>query len=183
MGFEPTQLLTVQSLAAWQRWRDDPNRHTYWLSGKAPVACNHDTVGLLGYDGNGHVVSGCSTSGIAFKIPGRVADSPLVGCGVYADDAIGAASATGDGDIMTNYCTSFHIVMLMGQGVPVQQACESVMSHMLHADARAGQAQAAVIAIDSRGNVGAAQMRADSKFQYGVWRDGRAALNDAKAIL
>jgi len=183
MGFEPTQLLTPQSLAAWQKWRDDPHRQTYWLDGKAPVPCNHDTVGLLGYDGSGHVVSGCSTSGIAFKLPGRVADSPLVGCGVYADDSIGAASATGDGDIMTNYCTSFHIVMLMGQGHSPQAACEEVMTRMLHGDPRAAQAQAAVIAIDNRGNVGGAQMRADSHFQYGVWRDGSAQLHDAKAIL
>lgn len=183
LGFEPTQLLTPQSLEAWMKWKSDPHRHTYWLSGKEPRQwVNHDTVGLLGYDGRGHVVSGCSTSGLAWKIPGRVADSPLVGCGLYADDNIGAASATGDGDVMSNYCTSFMIVMLMGRGLSPQQACEECLVHMARTDPRSKQIQAAVIAIDNRGRVGAAQMREDSHFQYGVWRDGTSTLHVAKAL-
>lgn len=81
---------------------------------------NHDTIGMVATDGKGHVVAGCSTSGLAFKIPGRVGDSPLVGCGVYADDNVGAASATGDGDLMTNYCTSISIVHLMERGASLR---------------------------------------------------------------
>lgn len=183
MGFQSTQLLTPKSLAAWEAWKRDPNRQTYWLKGHGPKRyVNHDTVGLLGYDGKGHVVSGCSTSGLAFKIPGRVADSPLVGCGLYADDNIGAASATGDGDVMTNYCTSFFIVMLMGQGHSPQSACEACLRHMAKTDPESTRIQAGVIAINNRGEVGAAQMRKDSHFQFGVWRNGKAALHDAPAI-
>jgi len=111
MGFEPQTLLTPKSLQKWQEWKDNPHHQTFWLSPE-----NHDTIGMVGTDGKGHVVSGCSTSGLAFKIPGRVGDSPLVGCGVYADDNVGAASATGDGDLMTNYCTSASIVHLMAHG-------------------------------------------------------------------
>lgn len=183
MGFERTQLLTPQSLEAWMKWKSDPHRRTYWLNGAQPGrAPNHDTVGLLGYDGRGHLAAGCSTSGVAFKIPGRVADSPIVGCGLYADDNAGAASATGDGDVMTNYCTSFFIVMLMAQGHSAQEACEACLHHMVKGDPKAKEIQAAVIAIDKRGRVGAASMRADSHFQYGVWRNGTSTLNLAKAL-
>jgi N4-(beta-N-acetylglucosaminyl)-L-asparaginase len=183
MGFDRTQLLTPQSLEAWIKWKSDPHRHTYWLSGAQPKrAPNHDTVGLLGYDGHGRVAAGCSTSGLAFKIPGRVADSPLVGCGLYADDNAGAAAATGDGDVMTNYCTSFFIVMLMAQGRSAQDACEACLQHMAKSDPNSKDIQAAVIAIDKHGRVGAASMRADSHFQYGVWRDGSSALRLAKAL-
>jgi N4-(beta-N-acetylglucosaminyl)-L-asparaginase len=114
--------------------------------------------------------------------PARVADSPLVGCGLYADDNLGAAGATGDGDVMTNYCTSFLIVMLMGCGLSPQEACEECLRHMARTDPGAKFIQAAVIAIDNRGRTGAASMRADSRFQYGVWRDGSSTLHDAKAL-
>lgn len=183
MGFERTQLLTPQSLAAWMKWKSDPHRQTYWLSGAQPKgAPNHDTVGLLGYDGHGHVVAGCSTSGLAFKIPGRVADSPLVGCGLYADDNAGAAAATGDGDVMTNYCTSFFIVMLMAQGHSAQDACEACLQHMAKSDPHSKDIQAGVIAIDKHGRVGAASMRSSDRFQYGVWRDGSSKLHLAKVL-
>ena len=125
MGFEPQTLLTPQSLQKWLDWKADPNRKTFWVTPQ-----NHDTIGMVATDGKGHVVSGCSTSGLAFKIPGRVGDSPLVGCGVYADDNVGAASATGDGDMMTNYCTSISIVHLMARGASPQDACmESAEAH------------------------------------------------------
>lgn len=182
-GFDRTQLLTPQSLEAWIKWRSDPHRHTYWLPGARPErAPNHDTVGLLGYDGYGHVAAGCSTSGLAFKIPGRVADSPLVGCGLYADDNAGAAAATGDGDVMTNYCTSFFIVTLMAQGHSAQDACEACLQHMAKSDSRSKEIQAAVIAIDKHGRVGAASMRASDRFQYGVWRAGGSTLNTAISL-
>ncbi len=184
MGFKETNLLTPDARAAWEAWKRDPHHQTYWLPGHSPTSkVNHDTVGLLGYDGKGHVAAGCSTSGVAWKIPGRVADSSLVGSGLYADDNVGAASATGDGDVMTNYCLSFSIVMLMGRGLSPQQACEDSLRHMARTDPMSSQVQAAVIAIDNRGNVGSAQMRADSQFHYGVWRDGKSTLHAAPAII
>lgn len=184
MGFTSTDLLTPQSRAAWEAWKRDPHHQTYWLPGRSPAGKGtHDTVGMLGYDGKGHVVAGCSTSGLAWKIPGRVADSPLIGCGLYADDNVGAASATGDGDQMTNYCLSFFVVMLMGQGLSPQRACEESLRHMARTDSKTTALQAAVIAVSNRGAVGAAQMRSDSHFQYGVWRNGTSELHDAAAIV
>ena len=176
MGFQPQQLLTAKSLDAWIKWKNTPNHQKFWIYGN-----HHYTIGMLGADG-AHVVSGCSTSGLAWKIPGRVADSPLVGCGVFADDNAGAASATGDGDVMANYCTSARIVFNMERGMHPQDACEEVLRHMTRVNAATKDAQAAVIAITPRGEIGAAAMNSKGHFQYALWRDGVSALNDSTVL-
>ena len=178
MGFEPQTLLTPQSLQAWQAWKANPHRDTYWVSPE-----NHDTIGMVATDGKGHVVSGCSTSGIAFKIPGRVGDSPLVGCGIYADDNVGAASATGDGDMMTNYCTSVSIVHMMARGASPQDACMDLLKHMVKTDAKNRDAEVAVIAINARGEVGAASMNEGFHLKYALWRSGDSQLLDSVKLI
>jgi N4-(beta-N-acetylglucosaminyl)-L-asparaginase len=170
MGFKPQQLLTPESLQRWLEWKADSKRQTFWLN----RTDNHDTIGMVGIDGKGRVVSGCSTSGLAWKIPGRVGDSPLVGCGVYADDSVGAASATGDGDLMTNYCTSVSIVHTMARGASPQEACAELLQHMVKTDAANRSAEAAVIAINARGEIGAASMQKGFHLKYAVWREGES---------
>ena len=176
-GFHPEQLLTPESLKKWQEWKANPKRESFWL--KPPA--NHDTIGFVAADGKGHVASGCSTSGLAWKIPGRVGDSPLVGCGVYADDRVGAASATGNGDLMTNYCTSVSIVHTMARGAAPQDACVELMNHIARTDPRNKEEFICVIAIDPQGRVGAAQMNKSSRFQYALWRGGESRLIEAVA--
>ena len=178
MGFHSEQLLTPESLKKWMDWKADPKRQVFWLN---PTE-NHDTIGMVATDGKGHVISGCSTSGAAWKIPGRVGDSPLIGCGVYADDNVGAASATGDGDLMTNYCTSVSIVHIMARGASPQQACEELLKHMAATDPRNQTADACVIAINNKGEVGAASMRSGYRFQYALLRDGKSQVLDAVAV-
>jgi L-asparaginase/N4-(beta-N-acetylglucosaminyl)-L-asparaginase len=178
MGFEPQTLLTPQSLQKWQEWKADPHRVTFWLTPE-----NHDTIGMVGTDGKGHVVAGCSTSGLAFKIPGRVGDSPLVGCGVYADDNVGAASATGDGDLMTNYCTSLSIVHLMARGASPQDACMDLLKHMVKTDAQNKNAQVAVIAINTRGEIGAACMNDAFHLKYAEWRNDQSQLLESVKLI
>ena len=178
MGFQPMQLLTPQSLEAWLKWKGTPNHPTYWI-GKN----NHDTVGMCATDGNGHVAAGCSTSGIAWKIPGRVADSPLVGSGYFAEDAAGAASATGNGDVMSNYLTSAYIVGRMRDGMHPQAACEDVMRYIARSAPNVHTDMYCVIAIDPRGEVGAASINAKQQLTYAVWRNGSATLMTAKAVL
>jgi N4-(beta-N-acetylglucosaminyl)-L-asparaginase len=178
MGFPPQQLLTPHSLEAWLKWKNTPNHETFWIDRE-----HHDTIGMVGIDGKGHVAAGCSTSGLAWKIPGRVADSPLVGCGYYADDTAGAASATGDGDVMANYCTSNFIVRRMAQGAHPQEACNDAMRLMsknapdLHDD------MYCVIAINPAGEIGAASMNSKQSLQYALWRNGSGALHTAPAFL
>jgi N4-(beta-N-acetylglucosaminyl)-L-asparaginase len=178
MGFRAQQLLTPESLKKWMDWKDDPKREDFWKIS----AENHDTIGMVATDGKGHIVSGCSTSGAAWKISGRVGDSPLVGCGVYADDNVGAASATGDGDLMTNYCTSVSIVHYMARGMSPQEACEELLKHMAVTDPRNKTAEASVTAINKKGEVGAASMRSGTRFKYALWKDGQSQLLDAMAL-
>jgi L-asparaginase/N4-(beta-N-acetylglucosaminyl)-L-asparaginase len=178
MGFEPQTLLTPQSLQKWLDWKADPNRKTFWVTPQ-----NHDTIGMVATDGKGHVVSGCSTSGLAFKIPGRVGDSPLVGCGVYADDNVGAASATGDGDMMTNYCTSISIVHLMARGASPQDACMELLKHMVKTDPQNEKAEVAVISINTRGEIGAACMNDGFHLKYALWRDGQSQLLESVKLI
>ena len=177
MGFQPEQLLTPESLKKWLEWKSDPKGKRYWLSPE-----DHDTIGMVATDGKGHVVSGCSTSGLAWKIPGRVGDSPLVGCGVYADDNVGAASATGDGDLMTNYCTSVSIVHYMARGASPQDACIELLQHMVKTDLRNRTGEVCVIALNNRGEVGAASMKSTYRLKYALWRDGKSELLDAVAL-
>jgi L-asparaginase/N4-(beta-N-acetylglucosaminyl)-L-asparaginase len=177
MGFEPQTLLTPESLKKWLDWKADPHRKTYWVTSES-----HDTIGMVATDGNGHVVSGCSTSGLAWKIPGRVGDSPLIGCGVYADDNVGAASATGDGDLMTNYCTSVSIVHYMAGGMSAQDACLELLRHMAKTDPKNKDGDCCVIAINNRGEIGAASMRSAYRLRYALWMNGESKLLDAVAL-
>lgn len=178
MGFTPMQLLTPQSLEAWLKWKSTPNHETYWIDKN-----HHDTIGVCATDGKGKVVAGCSTSGLAWKIPGRVADSPIVGAGYFADDGAGAASATGDGDVMTNYCTSAYIVNKMREGMHPQEACESVLHLMANTAPDVHTDMYCVIAIDPLGQAGAASINSKQPLQYAVWRDGSATLRTAAAVL
>ena len=174
-GYKPEQLLTADSLRKWQEWKADPKKKSYWLNPPA----SHDTIGMVAADGQGRVVSGCSTSGMAWKIPGRVGDSPLIGCGVYADDNVGAASATGNGDVMTNYCTSISIVHSMARGAAPQDACIDLMRHIAKTDPKNKEEFIGVIAIDNQGRIGAAAMNRLNHFQYALWRGGESRLLDA----
>ena len=177
VGFQPEQLLTPESLKKWLEWKSNPKRISYWLSPE-----NHDTIGMVATDGKGHVVSGCSTSGLAWKIPGRVGDSPLVGCGVYSDDDVGAASATGDGDLMTNYCTSVSIVHLLARGASPQDACLDLLRNMVKTDSKNRSGEVCVIAINNRGETGAASMKSAYRLKYALWRDSKSELLDAMAL-
>jgi isoaspartyl peptidase/L-asparaginase-like protein (Ntn-hydrolase superfamily) len=178
MGFEPQTLLTPQSLQKWQEWKANPHHKTFWLTPE-----NHDTIGMVATDGNGHVVAGCSTSGLAFKLPGRVGDSPLVGCGVYADDNVGAASATGDGDLMTNYCTSLSIVHFMARGASPQDACMELLKHMVKTDPQNKNAEVAVIAINTRGVIGAACMNDGFHLKYALWQNDKSRLLESAKLI
>lgn len=177
MGFQPEQLLTPESLKKWLEWKANPNRKKFWVT-----PGNHDTIGMVATDGRGHMVSGCSTSGLEWKIAGRVGDSPLVGCGVYADDSVGAASATGDGDLMTNYCTSVSIVHMMGRGATPQDASNEILGHMVRTIPANKEAECAVIAMNNRGEIGAASMNNRFHLKYALWRNGESQLLDSVVL-
>lgn len=144
---------------------------------------NHDTVTVLGYDKAGHLGGVCTTSGLAFKMTGRVGDSPLIGGGLYADDEAGAAGATGVGEEIIRIGGTFFVVEMMRQGKSPQEACELACKRVNAAAARRGVHPASVsfIALGRDGTPGAACTER-AKFRYALGRAGKVELLEAKVI-
>ncbi len=126
----------------------------------------HDTIALLLLDADGHLCGGCSTSGAGGKLPGRVGDSPILGAGLYVDDEVGAAGATGVGENVMRYCATFWIVELMRQGMEPQRACEEVVHRIARLDPRGYALDICFIALDKRGRYGAAA--SNQRFPFAV---------------
>lgn len=114
---------------------------------------NHDTIGMVAVDTNGHVVSGTTTNGLNHKIPGRVGDSPIVGAGSYAQNDMGGAAATGDGDIMMRFLPSYTAVQLMGSGMTPSKAALFSIKPIINFYP---EFNGAVIAVNTKGEHGAA---------------------------
>ena len=149
-GFEACNMLTEQGREAWEKWKRERT---------GPPADAHDTIGMIALDQSGNLAAACTTSGAAFKLPGRVGDSPLIGSGLYADNDAGAAVATGRGEEIVRTCGSFAIVEHMRHGKSPQKACEAVVQHLIARVPSARPYQMAYIAIDKFGNWGAAAAR------------------------
>jgi len=158
-GFEPQEMLTPDARSAWEEWRRQGEDHD------TLPADSHDTIGALALDRNGDLAAVCTTSWIAYKLPGLVGDSPLIGCGLYADNEVGAAVATGRGEEIARTCGAFQIVSLILQGHTPQEACEAVGRHLVDRVPASADHQMAYAAIDKDGNVGGAAVRA---FPYAV---------------
>jgi len=120
-GFRTRNLLTPEAKKAWKSWR---------RSERARVA-NHDTIGMIALTPDGAMAASCTTSGLAWKLPGRVGDSPLVGHGVYCDARVGGAAATGIGEEVIKVCGSYQVVEFMRQGVEPQDAVLRVLRRIL----------------------------------------------------
>jgi N4-(beta-N-acetylglucosaminyl)-L-asparaginase len=157
-GFKSTNLLTPASRKAWLRWKKDEKQKA--------ARRGHDTIAmlLLGPDGNLH--GGCSTSGLAYKLPGRVGDSPIIGSGLYLDNLVGAAGATGIGENVMRYCGSFLVVEFMRQGLHPQDACIETIKRIARLDPRRFELSINFIALDKRGRYGAAGT--GQGFEYAV---------------
>jgi N4-(beta-N-acetylglucosaminyl)-L-asparaginase len=165
VGFTEQELLTPESRAAWQKAKT-----TFWR--KAPE--RHDTVCCIGMDERGDLATAVSTSGLPWKLPGRVGDSPILGAGSYVDNEVGGACATGAGELTLRTCASFAIVERMRAGADPTAACTAVLNQILKIapEVRTNTAlQLAFIALNKRGQVGAAVFRKQKKvFRYALAR-------------
>lgn len=132
--------------------------------GKPPA--NHDTLALLVLGANGEIAGGCSTSGWGGKLPGRVGDSPLIGGGLYVDNEVGAAGATGLGENILRYCGSFLVVELMRQGMSPEEACLEAVRRIARQDPKGAGVSVNFVALDKHGRAGAAGSARG--FQYSV---------------
>lgn len=117
---------------------------------------NHDTIGMIALGSDGKLAGSCTTSGLAYKMHGRVGDSPIIGAGLYVDDEVGAATATGLGETIIRICGSFLIVELMRQGRSPQEACEEAVRRLIAKNSsNIKDIQAGFLAINKDGEYGA----------------------------
>ncbi|WP_088340443.1 isoaspartyl peptidase/L-asparaginase family protein [Robiginitalea sediminis] len=148
-GFETQDLLTDASRAEWEQWKVEAQYK--------PVINieNHDTIGMLALDVNGNIAGACTTSGLAYKMQGRVGDSPVIGAGLYLDNAVGGATATGMGEEVVRTVGSFLIVELMRQGRTPQEACEEGVRRIMEKNKGRRDFQIGFLAINKAGETGA----------------------------
>lgn len=148
-GMKAENLLTEKSKKAWLEWKKE--------SKYKPIINieNHDTIGMLAIDKSGDISGACTTSGLAYKMAGRVGDSPIIGSGLFIDNEIGGAVATGLGEEVVKTVGSFLIVELMRQGRTPQQACEEAVGRIVNKkDSNFKDFQVGYIAINKQGEVG-----------------------------
>jgi N4-(beta-N-acetylglucosaminyl)-L-asparaginase len=138
---------------------------------------NHDTIGLVAMDGRGDLAGACTTSGLAFKLHGRVGDSPVIGAGLYVDNEVGAATSTGLGEAVLRTLGSFLVVELMRQGKHPQAACEEAVRRIIKRHANHRDFQVGFLAVDKKGRIGAHAMH--KGFNYAVFQNGTNQLRDA----
>ena len=174
-GIQPKNLLTPEREAAWKAWLKTSNYE--------PVINieNHDTIGMLALDASGHLAGACTTSGLGYKMRGRVGDSPLIGAGLYVDPEAGAATATGLGEAIIRVAGSAMVVELMRQGLSPEDACAEICRRIQRSHAGEPALQAAFIAVDPSGQVGAYSLRPG--FTYAVSRQGKHEVLNAPSII
>ncbi|MBN1126032.1 MAG: N(4)-(beta-N-acetylglucosaminyl)-L-asparaginase [Sedimentisphaerales bacterium] len=160
MGFPEENLLTESAREKWLQWRRNLNKDDNWLNE------THDTITMLCVDQNSDIAGACTTSGLAWKVHGRVGDSPIIGAGLYVDNEVGAAGATGVGELVMQTLTSFTIVEFMRQGLAPHEACRAAFERMCDKIPSARTTQEAFIAIDKKGQVGCATNSDNFVFYY-----------------
>lgn len=147
-GFTAEELLTESSKNAYDQWLK--------TSEYKPIINieNHDTIGMLCMDNNGDIAGACTTSGLSYKMKGRVGDSPIIGSGLFIDNEVGGAAATGMGEEIMKTVGSFLIVELMRQGKSPQEACEEAVSRIVTKNDNIKNFQVAYIALNKKGATG-----------------------------
>jgi N4-(beta-N-acetylglucosaminyl)-L-asparaginase len=133
MGFKEQDLLTDKSRQEWLRWKARQNPTDNWLDHDDDVRIKftHGTIHMSAVSAAGDVASITTTSGLAWKIPGRVGDSPIVGAGQYCDNRVGSAGSTGRGESNLKACGAYYIVELMRRGAAPREACLRALERVL----------------------------------------------------
>ena len=175
-GVSPTDLLTAEQRKRWKEWQAAE-------SAKKPKIDedHHDTIAMLGIDAKGDLYGGCSTSGWGYKIPGRIGDSPIIGSGLYVDNQVGAAGATGLGENVMRHCGSFLVVEMMRNGATPTEACEQAIRRIAELDPKnLGNLDINFIALNKQGDYGAAGT--SQGFKYSVANPKESGVKAAKAL-
>jgi len=151
-GFEKIKTPIPEVKKEWKKWRKE---HADEYRRPEINHENHDTIGMLAMDANGNFSGACTTSGWAYKMHGRVGDSPIIGAGLFVDNEVGAACATGLGEAIIRIAGSHTVVELMRQGYTPMEACKSAVERIISKHKDLTNLQCCFLALDKNGNVGA----------------------------
>ncbi|OYT16477.1 MAG: glycosylasparaginase [Bacteroidetes bacterium 4572_77] len=176
-GFEKKDLLTEKSKKSWEKWKIKSQYKT-----EVNIE-NHDTIGMVGLH-NGEIATSCTTSGLAYKMHGRVGDSPIIGAGLFADGEIGACAATGVGEYVLKTQTTFLVVELMRQGKSPEEACISALQRIKskYLDKNSSkQFQIGLVALNVNGEYAGYSLL--SGYQYAIMVNGENKLIDAPYLV
>ncbi|MCT4590271.1 MAG: N(4)-(beta-N-acetylglucosaminyl)-L-asparaginase [Carboxylicivirga sp.] len=174
-GFVEENILTEKAKKQWKEWRK--------TSDYKPVINieNHDTIGMLALDQAGNISGACTTSGLAYKMHGRVGDSPIIGAGMYCDNEVGGAVATGMGELVMKTLGSFLVVELMNQGMSPQKAVEEAINRIVKKIPGYQDFQIGYLAINKNGEVGAYSLH--KGFNYALYANDKNQLIDSDHYL
>ena len=171
-GFKKENLLTAESEKEWKEWLKTSNYK--------PIVNieNHDTIGMIALDMHGNLSGACTTSGMAFKMHGRVGDSPIIGAGLFVDNEIGAATATGHGEEIIRIAGCHLVVELMRQGRTPEEACREAVERVFKKQQkRASEIQVGFIALNKAGQYGSYCLQ--KGFSYAVHNNSGNRLIEA----
>ncbi|MEL6941972.1 MAG: N(4)-(beta-N-acetylglucosaminyl)-L-asparaginase [Bacteroidota bacterium] len=174
-GFQTENLLTEKSKKEWEEWLEKAE-----YKPKINIEL-HDTIGMLALDESQNLSGACTTSGLAYKLAGRVGDSPIIGAGLFVDNEVGAATSTGMGEAVLKSVGSFLVVELMRQGMTPAEACEEAVMRIVRKQPNFKEIQVGYLAMDKAGNVGAFSIQPG--FVYAVTRNGETEVIDTKSYL
>lgn len=174
-GFKKEKLLTNESEKVWKEWLKKAEYK--------PVANieNHDTIGIIALDAQGNLSGACTTSGMAFKMHGRVGDSPIIGAGLYVDNEIGAATSTGVGEEVIRIVGCHLVVELMRQGNSPEDACRLAVERIISKNPeKARQVQVGFLALNKKGEHGAYCLQ--KGFTFAAHTTQGNVLNNSKSV-
>lgn len=177
-GFQEQNLLTKGAENDWRKWLKESNYDPEMNWENKPNEF-HDTIGLLAVDKNGDIAGACTTSGLGYKMHGRVGDSPIIGAGLYVDNEVGGATATGMGELVIKVVGSFLVVELMRQGRTPQQACEEAIGRIVNKIPENKKNQVGFIAVNKKGQIGAYSLQPG--FNYALYQDNRNEMHNCKS--
>ncbi|MEZ5104051.1 MAG: N(4)-(beta-N-acetylglucosaminyl)-L-asparaginase [Draconibacterium sp.] len=179
--FEKEKLLTPERKAEWKKWKREKREFSNKINIENQLEENHDTIGMLAIDSEGRISGACTTSGMGYKLPGRVGDSPIVGAGLFVDGEVGGATATGTGELVMKTLGSFLVVELMRNGKSPSEACEEAVKRIARKIPDYESHQVGFIALNVKGEYGSFCIQPG--FNFALKTKDRTELVDAESWL
>lgn len=179
-GFKKENLLTPERKAEWKKWKKEKREYSNKINIENQAE-NHDTIGMLAIDKIGRLSGACTTSGMGYKLPGRVGDSPIIGAGLFVDGEVGGATATGTGELVMKTLGTFLVVEFMRNGMAPSEACEAAVKRIAQKIPDYQNHQVGFIALNKYGEYGSYCIQPG--FNFALKTKNKTELIDAEAWL